>query len=306
MTARLCSCWLIAFTCLVPACRGRDRQTADSTRALPAVYPSGPGENTNWNAEAGPLMIAAAGGSLDSVNVVLPYATDSTIESLQGIGPPTSGVTFDLFGRGGKIASSLRVVPISQIDTTQECYSWPAARLQSTPGNWQVGFATGHAQPIALDSIEAMSSRDSAGLAAAVTQAAATLSTTGRDPTFRGLPFRVRSAYTFQLDTNQVVIADVVRTVNEEAKPRVEHLLIVGERALGTNGKFDVSYFTRNAGPEDSTPVTAILSVVALGSAHRPAIVVNVEYDDGGKFGFVERDAQGKWQATWRSAYTDC
>jgi hypothetical protein len=306
MTARLASSWLIAVACLLSACRGSDRQTTDSTRALPAVYPSGPGENTNWNVEAGPLMITAAGGSLDSVNVVLPYATDSTIESLQGIGPPIIGMTFDLFGRGGKVASALRASPVSQVDTTQECFSWPAARLQSTPGNWQVGFASGHAQSIALDSIEAMASRDSALLAAAVTQAAATLSAVAMDPTFRGLPFRVRSAYTFQLDTIEIVIADVVRTVNEEAKPRVEHLLVVGERPRGTGGKFDVSYFTRNAGPEDSTPVTEILSVVTVGAARQPVIVVNVQYDDGGKFGFVERDAQGKWHATWKSAYTDC
>ncbi|HEV7387517.1 MAG TPA: hypothetical protein VGN73_02785 [Gemmatimonadaceae bacterium] len=306
MTARLASTWLIAVAGLLSACRGSDRQTPDSTRALPAVYPSGPGENTNWDAEAGPLMITAAGGSLDSVNVVLPYATDSTIESLQGIGPPITGMTFDLFGRSGKVASALRASPVSQVDTTQDCFSWPAARLQSTPGNWQVGFASGRAQSIALDSIEAMASRDSALLAAAVTQAAATLSAAVVDPTFRGLPFRVRSAYTFQLDTAEIVVADVVRTLNEEAKPRVEHLLIVGERPRGTGGKFDVRYFTRNAGPEDSTPVTEILSAVAVGTARRPVIVVNVQYDDGGKFGLVERDAQGKWHATWKSAYTDC
>jgi hypothetical protein len=288
---------------LFVACRGGDSRTADSTRTLAPVFPAAPGENTNWNADAGPLMIAATDGSADSTVVVLPYVTDSTIGSLQGVGPPISGMTFDLFGRSGKISSSVAASPLPQTDTTRDCYSWPIARLQSNAGTWQVGFLSGRAQPIPLDSIEALSGGDSALLAASITQAAATLPTV--DPTFRGLPFRVRSAYTFQLDTMDVVVADVVRTVNEEAKPRVEHLLIFGERPHNANEKFDVSYFTRNAGPEDTTPVTEVLGAIRVGRG-RPIVIVNVEYDDGGKFGFIERSTSGKWNATWRSAYTDC
>jgi hypothetical protein len=104
----------------------------------------------------------------------------------------------------------------------------------------------------------------------------------------------------------EVVVADIVRSVNEEAKPRVEHLLIFGERAHGSNGKFDVSYFSRNAGAEDSTPVTEVLGAIKVGSARKPIVVVNVQFDEGGKFGFIERSPLGKWSATWRSAYTDC
>jgi hypothetical protein len=304
MMTRLASRYLVVITCLLVACRGDNRRTADSTRTLAPVFPAAPGENSNWNAEVGPLMIAAMNGSTDSVIVVLPYATDSTIESLQGIGPPISGMTFDLFGRNGKVASSVATSPLPQTDTTRDCYSWPPAKLQSNTGNWQIGFLSGRAQAIPLDSIETLSSRDSASLAVSITQTAATLSVA--DPTFRGLPFRVRSAYTFQLDTVDVMIADVVRTVNEEAKPRVEHLLIFGERPHNTSGKFDVSYFTRNAGAEDTTPVTEVLGAIKVGRAGRPIVIVNVQYDDGGKFGFVERTSSGRWSATWRSAYTDC
>lgn len=249
-------------------------------------------------------MIVSVGSGGDSIAVVLPDATDSTVASIQGIRPPISGLTFDLFGRSGKIGSSA-ALPLPTVDTTQECYSWPLARLQSSHSNWRVGFAAGRVHPIMLDSIEAMPSADSAALAASLAQTAATMRIAS-DPTFRGLPFRVRSAYTFRLDSIDIVIADVVRSVNEEANPRLEHLLLIGERPAGANGKFNLGYYSRTAGAEESTQATEVLGAVQIGPANRPAIVVNIEFDDGGKLGLVERVGPGEWRATWRSAYTDC
>ncbi len=250
-------------------------------------------------------MIVSAGGNTDTIAVILPEATDSTIESVQSISAPVSGLTFDLFGRAGKTASAIAASPLPQTDSTQECYSWPLARLQSPHANWQIGFVSGRVQPITLDSIEGMPAADSAALAVSLAQTAATLPVAS-DPTFRGLPFRVRSAYRFRLDTVDVVIADVVRTVNEEATPRVEHLLIIGERHHGASGKLDVGYYSRNAGPEESTQATEILTAVRLGAEKTPAVVLSIEYDEGGKLGLVERSAPGEWRATWKSAYTDC
>ncbi|HMI56138.1 MAG TPA: hypothetical protein VK494_08125 [Gemmatimonadaceae bacterium] len=207
--------------------------------------------------------------------------------------------------REGRVASSVAVLPVQRVVAQQQCYSWPLAKLQSPHANWRVGFVSGHVHAIALDSIEAMSSTDSAALAASLAQTAAILPATS-DPTFRGLPFRVRSAYSFRLDSIDVVIADVVRSVNEEANPRLEHLLIVGERPTGTTGKYNVGYYNRTAGAEESTQATEVLTAVRIGAGQRPAFVVNIEYDDGGKLGFIERTGSGQWRATWRSAYTDC
>jgi hypothetical protein len=291
----------------VVRCRDKGQDKADSAGAsLPPVYPSSPLGNTNWNADAGPLMIVSVGTGGDSVAVVLPEATDSTVASFQGISPPISGLRFDLFGRGGRIGSSpVAVSPLSPVDTKQECYSWPMARLQSARSNWRVGFASGHVHAIMVDSIEAMPSADSAALAASLAQTAATLPFAA-DPTFKGLPFRVRSAYTFRLVSVEVVIADVVRSVNEEANPRLEHLLLIGERPARTSGKYNVGYYSRTAGAEESTQATEVLTTVEIGAAKRPAIIVNIEYDDGGKLGLIERTGPGQWRATWRSAYTGC
>ena len=226
---------LVALVCMLGACGGKERGKADSASSLPPVFPAGPAANKGWNPDAGPVMIVSAGGNTDTVAVILPEATDSTLGSLQGVSPLRPGITFDLFGRAGKIASTIAASPLTQTDSAEDCNSWPLARLQSPRANWQVGFVSGHVQPIALDSIEAMPAGDSSALAVSLAQTAATLPAAS-DPTFRGLPFRVRSAYRYRLDTLDVVIADVVRTLNEEASPRVEHLLIVGESRTGRVG----------------------------------------------------------------------
>jgi hypothetical protein len=120
------------------------------------------------------------------------------------------------------------------------------------------------------------------------------------------LPFRVRSAYTFRLDSIDVVIADVVRSVNEEANPRLEHLLIIGEKSAGTPGKYNAGYYSRTAGAEETTQATEVLAAVQIGRSKRPAVVVNIENDDGRRLGLIERTGSGQWRSRWRSAYTDC
>lgn len=300
---RLLRVGLLALVLL--ACRDRGKEGADSAReSLPAVFPSTPTSSTNWDVEAGPVMLVSSEGSADTATVILPEVTDSTIESVQDNVAPVAGVTFDLFGRGGKLGEST-AIPLRVAEARQECYGWPLAGVRTTRAGWRIGFARGHAQAIKLDSIERMSSTDSAALAASLAQAAATLPI-ATDPTFRGLPFRVRSAYTFRLDSADVVVADVVRSVNEEANPRIEHLLLIGERRVGTAGKYNPAYYSRTAGAEETTQATEVLAAVQIGPSKRPAIVVNIEYDDGRKLGLIQRTASGQWRSLWRSAYTDC
>lgn len=300
---RLLRAGLLALVLL--ACRDKGEGAGDSARGLlPPVFPSGPASSTNWDVDAGPVMLVSMGNSTDSAAVILPEVSDSTIASVQGTSAPVGGLVFDLYGRTGKFESSMAVAALRS-DSTQECYSWPLVGLHAPSSGWHIGFASGHVQAIKLDSIDAMASTDSAALAASLAQTAATLAIAS-DPTFRGLPFRVRSAYTFRLASVDIVIADVVRSVNEEANPRLEHLLIIGERPAGTAGKYTAGYYSRTAGAEETTQATEVLAAVRIGSSRRPAVVVNIEYDDARKLGLIERTAPGQWRSIWRSAYTDC
>ena len=300
---RLLRAGLLALVVL--ACRDKGQGASDSTRgSLPPISASAPGNSTNWDVDAGPVMLVSVGSSADSAAVILPDISDSTIASVQGTGAPVNGLAFDIFGRTGKLGASKTVAAIRP-DSTHDCYAWPAAEVRAASPGWRVGFTSGHAQAIKLDSIEAMSSTDSASLAASLARTAATLPIAS-DPTFRGLPFRVRSAYTFRLDSVDVVVADVVRSVNEEANPRLEHLFIIGERSAGIAGKYTPAYYSRTAGAEETTPASEVLAAVLIGSSRRPAVVVNIENDDGRQLGLIERTAPGQWRSVWRSAYTDC
>jgi len=249
------------------------------------------------------MIVATAGG--DTAAVVLPEATDSSITAFQGMSPPIAGLTFDLFDRRGKLESSVKVSALPGADSSADCYSWPRAKVRTDAASWRVGFVSNRVVAVKVDSIESLSSPDSASLAAAITQTAATLPAAA-DPAFRGLPFRVRSAYSFTLDSVAVVIADVVRSVNEEANPRIEHLTIIGERGVGSRGKFDPAYSARSAGAEEATQVTDILAIVEIGREKRPVVVVGIETEDGGRIGLIERVAPGRWSLVWTSAYTDC
>ena len=290
---------------LVLACRDKAGNGADAGKSLPAVFSLGPTSNTNWNVNAGPVMLLSAGSSSDSASIVLPEATDSTIESIQGVAPPVSGLIFELFNRSGKIDSTTVLPQKTGADTTRECTTWPVGRTQSAQPDWRVGFVRGHVSAIPLDSIGSLPSADSAMLAASLTQTAATLPVSS-DPTFRRLPFRVQSAYTFRLDSVEVVITDIVRTLNEEANPRIEHLLLIGERPIGTKGKYAVGYFSRVAGAEETMQATEVLAAVKIGATKSPAIVVSVESEEGVQLGLIERTGLGQWRSTWKSAYTTC
>jgi hypothetical protein len=291
---------------LVLACRDSSNDADGSARrSLPAVYSLGPANNTNWNENAGPVMLLPMAAGSDSVAIVLPGATDSTIEAFESTTPAVQGLVFELLGRSGKIGSSAAMSLPMVPDSTRECSAWPKAKLQSNRVGWAVGFVSGHVRAVPLDSIESLPSSDSAALAASLAQSAATLPISA-DPIFRRLPFRVQSAYTFTLESVDIVAADVVRSLNEEANPRIEHLFLIGERPTGTPRKYHVAYYNRVAGPEETIQASEILAVVQIGTQSRPAVVLNVESEDGAQLRLVERTARGQWQPTWSSAYTDC
>jgi hypothetical protein len=174
----------------------------------------------------------------------------------------------------------------------------------SRPG-WRVGFAAGLVTAVSLDSVVAMSAADSAALAASIIQNIEKIPAVA-DPTFRGLRFRIRSAYTFRTQSVEGWIADVVRTTNEEANPRLEHLFLIAERPARSTVKYTLAHYTRTAGLEEEAEITELLALVLIGPAKRPTAVVNVEYDEGGNLGLLERTAVGQWRFRWRSAYTGC
>ena len=252
------------------------------------------------------------GNTTSEAYVVFPTVTDST---------PSDAVHFDsalarntmveLFQRsGGGDAAHVGAMAGGEWNADQ-CIEWPAAKLQSathtdaTPG-WTVAFIKGRAKALSLDTVESMPHADSAKLAADITRLVSTVpNDTAR--TFRGIPFSVRTAYRFAPVAGvEAVVADVVRTLNQEANPLEEHTLIVGERAAGSNAPYRLAYREVTAGSDETLESSDVLAAVSIGTPPRIDLVLAREGYESNAYAMLERKADGSWRLRWTSAHTGC
>jgi hypothetical protein len=171
---------------------------------------------------------------------------------------------------------------------------------------WAVGFATGHATAVAVDSIASLPTADSARLAADIARIASSLP--GDTATvFRGLPFVVTNAWRMREPNGQILIAAVVvRNVNQEANPRQERILLLAARDTTVSSpRYVPQYFERITGLEETVENTELIAMVLLGADRRPTLVVARDAGHGLSFALIEQIA-GKWVHRWSSAYSGC
>src|SRR5438445_4143950 len=120
---------------------------------------------------------------------------------------------------------------------SQECGDAPVVRLNgAAPPSWSVGLMARSAKLVRTDSIEALSSADSARLAADLARLASALATQ-RGSRFTGLPFAVLGAHRFEADGRQYLVGQLVRRLNQEAAPREERTFVIAERPAATLGE---------------------------------------------------------------------
>lgn len=282
-------------------------------RAVP-VPSAAPGREpttaTTWSDDAGPALVVATDSGRGFV--VLPTYTDSTLTDTTTFDLSlVHGTRLDLFSRPGASGEGA-VLPVApRAAAGAGCTSWPDARvtLGDAPfaRNWTIGFAAGRARPIPLDPLGALAGPDSARLAAEVTRVASTVPDDAGS-IFRGLPFSVRDAWRLQAAPGtEALIAGVMRRINQEANPRVEHLLMVAERDSGTTGgRFRVAYFERTNGLEETLEMSDVLAAVSLGTPPRATIVLARDFGDGAAYALLERTGVRAWRIRWSSAYTGC
>lgn len=297
-----------AILVLAGACeRERQEPPVDSVASDPTLPPdtaAPPIVSTSaWLRSAGPVLAVPGGGPGDAL-IIFPDLTDTTLTDTTRFDPARAeGLALELFDRAGRVTRDT-VATMLPHEWTEGCIDWPTAALRGAPFNWTVGFAAGRVTPIPLDSIEGMPAQDSASLAASLARIASTLPDSG-EPRFRGLPFRVRSAYRFRLDdSTTVIVSDLVRLVTVEANPREEHTLLITERG-SAGGDPRVVYHDRRAGSEETLEAVELLAAVRLGSDAHPALVmVHVGYETTA-YALLERIG-GEWRRRWRSVTTGC
>ena len=304
---------ILAMLAVVVACERAEtpRAAPDSPRHDTAAVAPDSGEgvtDVDWREENGPVL-AVAGDSAAIAILVLP-ALDTPRTSVSDV-DTLRDLQVELFGPAGRVGSArLRPRAVASPDDEQ-CAEWPTAQLVQDPrrrvSRWSVGLAAGSAIAMTMDSLAGMHQPDSSRLAAEIARLASVVPS-DTAPMFRGLPFRVHSAYRVLLKSGvTVVVATVVRTINQEANARTEHILIVAEpEGMGSSPRLGLRYFERVSGSEESTETVDVLAALLLGAEQRPTIVLGRSDDSGTAFAFLERSAAGKWTLQWNSPYTDC
>lgn len=265
---------------------------------------------TTWNEDAGPALVVATDSGRGVV--VLPSYTDSTLTDTTTFDlSQVRGTRLDLFSRPGASGTGALLPTATRAAAGAGCTSWPDAAVAPREAPfarlWTIGFAAGRARPIPLDPLAALAGPDSARLAAEITRVASTVPDDAGS-IFRGLPFSVRDAWRLQAAPGtDALIAGVLRRINQEANPRVEHLLLVAERDSGTTGgRFRVAYFERTNGLEETLEMSDVLAAVSLGVPPRATIVLARDYGDGAAYSLLERRGARSWHIRWSSAYTGC
>jgi len=205
-----------------------------------------------------------------------------------------------LLGRGGLV----QVADLQAAADSDLCHPWLLTAAPA-PRPWSVGFVGGVVAPLPMDSLESFSRSDSITLTATVIRLASALpnDSAGR---FTGLPFVPRALWRFTIPSGpHVIVATLVRQINQEATPLQEWTLLVAERS-GPDAPFTTAYSERSYGDEESIETREVLAAAQLGAGRRPVIIVARDFGDATSFGFVERSDDGRWRARWASARRRC
>jgi hypothetical protein len=298
---------LSALTLTAVAC---DRATpvkqgdtaAVARRGDSVVAPQTP-KNSGWTNTMGPVLLVQ-GESRDEAIVLFPTDDDSVGEDrLMTLAGASTDVV--LFGRGGaRMTGKLGSAPSS---TDAECRLWPlrSVRGDGTDNTWAVGFAEAQVSPLALDSVDVLSSRDSLALAAEASRLASAV-TAATPPSFQGLRFTAHDIRRFEASPGvQAIVAHLIRKVNQEANPQEEQTLLIAERDSGvTSGPYQLVYAERTHGLEETTTTPEVIAAVRI--AGRPTLVVARDGDEGVAYAFLERVGTHQWRIRWTSALTRC
>ena len=281
-------------------------QTAPPPESTVATRP----EASPWDSTAGPALFIAGSTPAEAFIIAPRYTDPGALDSLQPEPTQFRSLQVDLFA-GGKKVGVARIDSTVGSSRTDSCRTWPIARLALAPRDtsappWNVAFETGHATEVAIDSIEALPSADSARLAADIARIASALPG-DTSAAFRGLPFVVNKAWRARIPGGPTVLtAVVVRNVNQEANPRQERILLIAERDSGTTTPgFTPRYTERKVGLEETLETTDPISIVLLGTNRHPTVVVARDAGNGLSYALIERIA-GQWQRRWASIYAGC
>lgn len=293
--------------CDKPAPVDDDAAVPDSVAPVNPATDTAATVPTGWESDAGPYVILpTVDGGLHAGSLLRPGVGGDRLGDTTGLGSMVAPGKIELFSRAGRVGhAELSVEQTKRIEP--ECAAWPTARLSFEAGtespSWTAAFAEGMITAIPLDSIEGMTPRDSAKLAADLTRLASAL---GDDTvaTFRGLPFVVLRAYRARGD-DPFIVATLIRRVNQEDSPREERLVMVVDAGASDPRRWHVGWYERAAGTEEELLVAEPLLAYRAHNANDVRLLFG--RDDGVSLSaaVLARTADG-WSLQWESPASGC
>jgi hypothetical protein len=263
---------------------------------------------SGWDAAAGPFVVLpTVDGGLVAGSLLRPEATELTVGDTTGVGANLGDGRLELFSRGGKVGVA-RLTIEGAPKVGDGCTAWPVARLSMEPGAssapWTAAFAMGRIAAVPLDSIEGLTPRDSATLAADLTRLASGLPD-DTSATFRTLRYVVLRAWRTRGVDSGFAVATLVRRVNQEDNPREERVVLVVNTPGSDAKKWSVGWHERAAGNEEELVVAEPL----LAFRAAPSVDLRLLFgrDDGVALGAaILTRSGGTWTLLWESAVAGC
>lgn len=277
------------------------------------VGTSGTPTTTTWDARLGPVLLIG-GPSPDLATVVIgdsSRAGADTVTEREAIAIRSTPAI--LIGRGDSAeVGLLQEVHSAKGEEDSDCTGWPSWRITGARSGvslapWSVGFVGATVQAIRMDSIESLSRVDSARLAADAARLASTLPA-GAGERFTGLPFTVTSLWRFRAGPGvEGMVANLVRHINQEARPFEERTLIIAERdSSRRDERFNLGYYDRSQGSEETVESREVLALARPTADAQPMLIIGRDYGDGMAYALVQRDPSGRWREKWRSPRGHC
>ena len=276
-----------------------------------AIGPSGAASVTTWDNRLGPVLLISGTAPEVATVVIGDSSRADTVSEKEAITIRSTPAV--LIGRG----DSVQIGILDEVRTTKreddsECTGWPSWRISSGRSGralamWTVGFVGTTVQPVRMDSIESLSRADSARLAADMTRLASSLPASGGDH-FAGLPFTVTSLWRFRAGPGvEGVVANLVRHINQEARPLEERTLVIAERDSNRRDeRFNLAYHDRSQGAEETVESRDVLALARQTPDAQPMLVLGRDYGDGMAYAIVQRDPAGRWREKWHSPRGRC
>lgn len=304
---------LLLVLLLAVACRGRETGRGNDTAGGPpspppptdAPRPTAPA----WDTTTGVFFAIPAEDRAHAFVIDATYDDGaSVLDTLHVDTMRLQRTVFDLFSPG-------EVVGVARIagfpgDSAERCPGWPFVTLAPAsssplPAEWRIAFAADRVRSAPFDSLPTLAAADSTTRVVALARAASTVEG-DTAAAFRGRPFVVRQANRVTFEDREILFAEVVRTVHQEANPLQEQLLLVVERADAFRDADAVRFADRAIALEDVIESVELVAAIRSARTGVPGLLLRRESEAGTAFVLLQRAGDGAWFVRWRSAAAGC